>query len=41
MGPVESQLALSIKPTLLITWDGGRNCTKLVLKPFATKNGLF
>ena len=26
---------------LIITWYGGRNCTKLVLKPLVTKNGLF
>ena len=25
---------------LIITWLGGKNCTKLVLKPLAAKNGL-
>ena len=42
-GTHRKSTGFAIKPTLLIiTWYyGGRNCTKLVLKLFAAKNGLF
>ena len=41
MGVMHTKLENCTCMWLVITWYGGKNCTKLVLKPLAAKNGCF